>query len=59
MPDPFFYSPARYVSDFAVLPAAAAQVGVAEYKKSDSVDMLGTPADGDVKFQDTDDDRTI
>lgn len=46
-------------SDCPVSPSAAFHVGVAEDKKTDGVDMFGSPADGDVEFHDADNHSTI
>ena len=46
-------------SDRPVSPAAAFHIGVAEDKKTDGVDMFGSPAYGDVELHDADDNGTI
>jgi hypothetical protein len=41
-------------SDFTMFPVSAAHVDIAEDQENDSVDMFGSPADGDVEFHDAD-----
>ena len=38
--------------DLAVFPAAAAEVDVAENQEGGGVDVLGTPADSNISFED-------